>query len=381
MKRLQCEMCGSQDLVKECGVFVCQACGTKYSVEEAKKMMVGGTVSVEGTVAVEGTVKVDKSEELKNLLVLAQRAKDVNKNFLQASKYYGDIALKDPNSWEANFYQPYCKALYTKSLEDVVGLHKYFESTLKLVVENYGKGQEAKKILKLIINEIENIYSYIVGDIKDPASVILKLQMVLGLDLAIAIPEMKDIIANGFKACLNTYTKHCVRKEHDITIAGHDHITYEELQYVRDYEVAYNIKLILDYDPSFRDKWGFSDWIKNNTGEVFSNEDYSDKREEINDLFVQQAIKEAKTKKKKGMKSQEDKEFENYWRDQKMREMREYIGETLMPICVGGFCNAIGVGGIWGLIIESWAPVLWIGLITIVIVVILYVLKHHSVYN
>ena len=54
MKALQCEMCGSQDLVKDGGVFVCQSCGTKYTVEEAKKMM------VEGTVDVKGTVKVDK---------------------------------------------------------------------------------------------------------------------------------------------------------------------------------------------------------------------------------------------------------------------------------------------------------------------------------
>jgi len=40
MKQLVCEMCGSKELVKQDGVFVCQSCSTKYSVEEAKKMMV-----------------------------------------------------------------------------------------------------------------------------------------------------------------------------------------------------------------------------------------------------------------------------------------------------------------------------------------------------
>lgn len=49
MKAMVCEMCGSQDLVKQDGMFVCQNCGTKYSVEEAKKLL--------------GTVKVDKTEE------------------------------------------------------------------------------------------------------------------------------------------------------------------------------------------------------------------------------------------------------------------------------------------------------------------------------
>lgn len=49
MKQLSCEMCGSTDLLKTDGVFVCQNCGCKYSVEEAKKMMVEGVVQVEGT--------------------------------------------------------------------------------------------------------------------------------------------------------------------------------------------------------------------------------------------------------------------------------------------------------------------------------------------
>lgn len=49
MKRLTCEMCGSTDLIKQDGVFVCQTCGCKYSIEEAKKMMVEGTVEVTGT--------------------------------------------------------------------------------------------------------------------------------------------------------------------------------------------------------------------------------------------------------------------------------------------------------------------------------------------
>jgi hypothetical protein len=42
-------MCGGTDVIKQDGVFVCQSCGVKYSLEEAKKMMVevtGGTVEV-----------------------------------------------------------------------------------------------------------------------------------------------------------------------------------------------------------------------------------------------------------------------------------------------------------------------------------------------
>ena len=46
LKALTCEMCGSTDMIKENGVFICQSCGTKYSLEEAKRMMIAGTVNV-----------------------------------------------------------------------------------------------------------------------------------------------------------------------------------------------------------------------------------------------------------------------------------------------------------------------------------------------
>ena len=67
MKQLTCEMCGSTDLIKQDGVFVCETCGTKYSVEEAKKMM------VEGTVEVAGTVKIDDSAKIANYYTIAER--------------------------------------------------------------------------------------------------------------------------------------------------------------------------------------------------------------------------------------------------------------------------------------------------------------------
>ena len=110
MKALQCEMCGSQDLVKDGGVFVCQQCGTKYSVEEAKKMM------GEGAVTVTGTVKVDTSDELTNLYEIARRARN-DHNDENALKYYDMIMVKDPNSWEANFYVVYYQTMTCKIAE------------------------------------------------------------------------------------------------------------------------------------------------------------------------------------------------------------------------------------------------------------------------
>lgn len=97
MKAIVCEMCGSQDLVKQDGVYVCQNCGTKYSVEEAKKLMT------------DGVVKIDNSDKLNNLYQVARRAKSEN-NTETAAEYYNLILQEDPNSWEAVFFSTYFKA-------------------------------------------------------------------------------------------------------------------------------------------------------------------------------------------------------------------------------------------------------------------------------
>lgn len=131
MKQLTCEMCGSTDLVKQDGVFVCQSCGCKYSIEEAKKMM------VEGTVEVSGTVKVDTSDELSNLYQLARRARNDN-NAETAAKYYDLILVKDPSSWEAAFYSVYYRALECKIIQitsSVNSISNCLDSALSLIHE------------------------------------------------------------------------------------------------------------------------------------------------------------------------------------------------------------------------------------------------------
>ena len=140
MKRLTCEMCGSTELIKQEGVFVCQVCGCKYSVEEARKMMVEGTVDVSGS-----TVKVDTSEKLKNLYTLARRAKDED-NIQDAAKYYHEIRLEDPNSWEAIFYGVYFKALdcTNAEIESAVRSINNNIETVSMIIKDYVPQEEQK---------------------------------------------------------------------------------------------------------------------------------------------------------------------------------------------------------------------------------------------
>lgn len=154
MKQLTCEMCGSTDLMKQDGVFVCQTCGCKYSVEEAKKMMVEGTVDVTGS-----TVKVDVSEKVKNLYVLARRAKDDN-NAELAEKYYEMITFEMPNDWEALFYFNYFKAKHTKlgNMENsVISLANSLDSVFALIDKSDKTSEQKWEIAKEIMLRIDMI--------------------------------------------------------------------------------------------------------------------------------------------------------------------------------------------------------------------------------
>ena len=101
MKALLCEMCGSHDIIKKDGYYVCQACEIKYTVEEARKMLASDTV------------KIDNSAKLENYYKIARQARDTNDSE-NAAKYYDLIMQEDPSSWEATFYNVYYRAMQTK---------------------------------------------------------------------------------------------------------------------------------------------------------------------------------------------------------------------------------------------------------------------------
>ena len=151
-KSLICEMCGSTDLMKQEGVFVCQSCGTKYSVEEAKKMMIEGTVDVSGS-----TVKVDQSQDLTNLFILARRAREEGDSE-NARKYYEELVIKEPNNWECAFYSSYYKTLGCTVGEignAAIKLANATCSSLKLIKDQLNV-TDAKEAYMEIANRISN---------------------------------------------------------------------------------------------------------------------------------------------------------------------------------------------------------------------------------
>lgn len=155
MKTIVCEMCGNNNLVKQDGVFVCQYCGTQYSVEEAKKMM----VEIEGSVDVSGsTVKVDNSASVEKYLQNARRAKS-KEDWEETEKYYNLVEQNDPNNIEAIFYSSYGKAkssLIDSDLYKRQAAFKVLQNSVSIIDDNFDvtRKDENKPIIEQISQDI-----------------------------------------------------------------------------------------------------------------------------------------------------------------------------------------------------------------------------------
>lgn len=155
MKQLTCEMCGGTDLMKQDGAFVCQNCGMKYSVEEAKKMM------IEGTVDVQGTVKVDNTAFVERYLQNARRAKQ-KEDWPETEKYYNMVEQNDPTNIEAIFYSAFARVkqtlVETETYEKRQSVFNILKKSVSVIDDNYDNSKEEhQKLLFEIMNDIINL--------------------------------------------------------------------------------------------------------------------------------------------------------------------------------------------------------------------------------
>ncbi len=156
MNALICEMCGSKELIKNEGYFVCEMCGTKYSVEEAKRMMLEGSVDVSGS-----TVMVDNSAFVQKYLANARRAKQ-KEDWKETEKYYNLVEQNDPTNIEAIFYSTYARvksALLDAETKDK--RQSVFNTLIKgvsVIDDNYDNtNEEHYKLLFEIMDDIKGL--------------------------------------------------------------------------------------------------------------------------------------------------------------------------------------------------------------------------------
>jgi hypothetical protein len=150
MGAMICELCGSSDIVKQDGLFVCQKCGTKYTLEEAKKLL-GNVNTTE--IAQKPAGQDSMSQELKNLYQVARRAKADN-NGENAAKYYDMILVKDPNSWEAAFYVVYFKAMECKIAQirsAAISVSNCEDSVLDLIKNHVAEDEQYEAVQEVML--------------------------------------------------------------------------------------------------------------------------------------------------------------------------------------------------------------------------------------
>lgn len=167
MKALVCELCGSNDFSKENGYFVCQHCGTKYSLEEARKLI----VEIQGSVDISGsTIKVDNTSFVERYLANARRAKQKG-DWEEAEKYYNMVEQNEPSNIEAIFYSSYSKAkktLYESDFDKRRAAFGVFERSISIIDDNYDVSKEAE-LKDLIIQMVYDVIS-----LSNPGYVLLR---------------------------------------------------------------------------------------------------------------------------------------------------------------------------------------------------------------
>lgn len=132
MKQLTCEMCGSTDLIKQNGVFVCQSCGCKYSVEEAKKMIIEGNIDVSGS-----TVKINNSAEIEYLNDKLNRSVEI-KDYDSMLRISDELLRINKDNPDALFIYGYALACIdeTSINETVVYAREALTTQYRVVGEN-----------------------------------------------------------------------------------------------------------------------------------------------------------------------------------------------------------------------------------------------------
>ena len=153
MKQIVCEVCGSNDLVKEDGCFICQYCGAKYSPEEAKRLI----VEVNGKVDVSGSkVTVDNTSFVERSLENARRAK-AKEDWEECEKYYNMVEQYEPTNIEPIFYSSYGKARMALVDSDRFKREqkiKVLKNSISVIDDNYDNSPDKYEENKVLIQNI-----------------------------------------------------------------------------------------------------------------------------------------------------------------------------------------------------------------------------------
>lgn len=256
MKAIVCEMCGNNEFVKQDGFMVCQSCGTKYTVEEAKKMMV------------EGVVKIDDTDELKKLYQAARNARETG-DTESALKHYENISAHDPDSWEALFY---CVILKTNTVKNgqigaaALSVSNCLEKVLRLINDNIADDNEKKQAVKQVYDECLSTAQWLTTASHNFCDSLTKgsgAMMLTGISGAVSsLNSVGSAIGEDRSRCLNIANIMCCFGNNIEQIFGMNDKFYSDL-------AVLSWKKLIEFDQGFRAKHG-SNMMDNDSIDRFS---------------------------------------------------------------------------------------------------------------
>ena len=153
-------MCGSNDIIKDDGLYVCNNCGTKYTVEEARKLM--------------GTVEIDHSTDTKNILQNAINMYNT-RDYSTAQNLFTQVLNLDPENPKATLLRALASQWERSTV--VVSTNSAIQLSISLANKQWGDNVEyfdlcneamanSVKLTDAIVNVAIKQYNTFVEDAK-----------------------------------------------------------------------------------------------------------------------------------------------------------------------------------------------------------------------
>ena len=102
MKKMICEICGSQSIKKENDIFVCKECGTEYSIDDAKQLLKDVVETDNNTFFSTTKTQSKRMILLQNLLSWLVYINDIESSFSDYFEIDLTLIRKDEAAWIQN---------------------------------------------------------------------------------------------------------------------------------------------------------------------------------------------------------------------------------------------------------------------------------------
>ena len=155
MKKIVCDLCDSTEFVKEGGMFICQGCGTKYSLEEAKSMMrevEGGAAPVSSAPVNAVPMGNPNQQQIDNMLILATTAFEADNN-KEAENYCNQVIALDAMNYKAWLLKG--KAVGWQSKIDNLRIEEAAHSFCKAI--DFAPEEEKEELKNQAVEELKNL--------------------------------------------------------------------------------------------------------------------------------------------------------------------------------------------------------------------------------